>query len=51
MRLHGTNGARSMQDHTQEEIDSRSEPSPMAVELHKPANARLGTKSEKVMRF
>ena len=31
MWLHGTNGARSMQAHTQEEIDSRSEPSPMAI--------------------
>ena len=31
MRLHGTNGARSMQAHTQEEIYSRSEPSPMAI--------------------
>ena len=31
MWLHGTNGARSMQAHTQEEIDSRPEPSPMAI--------------------
>ncbi len=31
MRLQEPNGARSMQAHTQEEIDSRTEPSPMAI--------------------
>ena len=31
MQFHGTNGARIMQAHTQEEIDSRTEPSPMAI--------------------
>ena len=31
MRLHQTKGARSMQSHPQERIDSKSEPSPMAI--------------------
>jgi hypothetical protein len=31
MRLHELNGARSMQSSPQEQIDSRSEPSPMAI--------------------
>jgi hypothetical protein len=31
MRLHENNGARSMQSSHQEQIDSRSEPSPMAI--------------------
>jgi hypothetical protein len=31
MRLHQTKGARSMQYHPQERIDSKSEPSPMAI--------------------
>ena len=31
MRLHEPNGARSMQASPQEQIDSRSEPSPMAI--------------------
>jgi hypothetical protein len=31
MRLHETGGARSMQSHPQEQIDSKSEPSPMAI--------------------
>jgi hypothetical protein len=31
MRLHELNGARSMQASPQEQIDSRSEPSPMAI--------------------
>jgi hypothetical protein len=31
MRLHETKGARSMQSHPKERIDSRPEPSPMAI--------------------
>jgi hypothetical protein len=31
MRLHELNGAHSMQSSPQEQIDSRSEPSPMAI--------------------
>ena len=31
MRLHQTKGARSMQSHPQAQIDSRPEPSPMAI--------------------
>lgn len=31
MRLHETNGARSMQAHPQEQINSTSNPSPMAI--------------------
>ena len=31
MRPHQTKGARSMQSHPQERIDSRPEPSPMAI--------------------
>jgi hypothetical protein len=31
MRLHQTKGARSMKSHPQEQIDSRPEPSPMAI--------------------
>lgn len=31
MRLHETRGARSMQSHPQDRIDSKPEPSPMAI--------------------
>lgn len=31
MQFHGTNGARIMQAHIQEEIDSSTEPNPMAI--------------------
>ena len=31
MRLHELNGARSMQSHPQDRIDTKSEPSPMAI--------------------
>jgi hypothetical protein len=31
MRLHEPNGARSMQSHPQDRIDSKPEPSPMAI--------------------
>ena len=31
MRIHETKGARSMQSHPEERIDSRSEPGPMSI--------------------